>query len=145
RIPSSETRLARPRNVRTSLAVSESARTSRGCTRSKLPRTRRAVAGRSAMSAEERAQASVDNLLDVLDLDESSARTTEDIFTGRSHPMPTGRIYGGQVLGQSLLAAERTLSSDRAAHSMHGYFLRPGDSTQGVTISVDRIHDGRSF
>ncbi|GAA1526161.1 acyl-CoA thioesterase-2 [Microbacterium ginsengiterrae] len=97
------------------------------------------------MSAEERAQASVDNLLDVLDLDESSARTTEDIFTGRSHPMPTGRIYGGQVLGQSLLAAERTLSSDRAAHSMHGYFLRPGDSTQGVTISVDRIHDGRSF
>lgn len=97
------------------------------------------------MSAEARAQASVDNLLDVLDLDESRARTTEDIFTGRSHDMPTGRIYGGQVLGQSLLAAERTLSPGRAAHSMHGYFLRPGDSKQGVTISVDRIHDGRSF
>lgn len=97
------------------------------------------------MSAEARAQASVDNLLDVLDLDESRARTTEDIFTGRSHHMPTGRIYGGQVLGQSLLAAERTLSPGRAAHSMHGYFLRPGDSKQGVTISVDRIHDGRSF
>ncbi|MGO2684161.1 MAG: acyl-CoA thioesterase [Microbacterium sp.] len=97
------------------------------------------------MSAESRAQASVDHLLDVLDLDESSARTTEDIFTGRSHDMPTGRIYGGQVLGQSLLAAERTLSAGRAAHSMHGYFLRPGDSTQGVTIAIDRIHDGRSF
>ncbi|MGO1802602.1 MAG: acyl-CoA thioesterase [Microbacteriaceae bacterium] len=97
------------------------------------------------MSAESRAQASVDHLLDVLDLDESSARTTEDIFTGRSHDMPTGRIYGGQVLGQSLLAAERTLSPGRAAHSMHGYFLRPGDSTQGVTIAIDRIHDGRSF
>lgn len=97
------------------------------------------------MSADAPAQASVDNLLDVLDLDESQARTTEDIFTGRSHSMPTGRIYGGQVLGQSLLAAERTMPADRAVHSMHGYFLRPGDSAQGVTIAVDRIHDGRSF
>lgn len=97
------------------------------------------------MSADARAQASVDNLLDVLDLDESRARTTEDIFTGRSHDMPTGRIYGGQVLGQTLLAAERTMPADRAVHSMHGYFLRPGDSTQGITIAVDRIHDGRSF
>jgi len=97
------------------------------------------------MSAGARARAAVDRLLDVLDLDESSARTTEDIFTGRSHSMPTGRIYGGQVLGQALLAAERTMPSERAAHSMHGYFLRPGDSTQSVTIAVDRIHDGRSF
>lgn len=97
------------------------------------------------MSAEERAQASVDNLLDILDLDESQARTTEDIFTGRSHSMPTGRIYGGQVLGQALLAAERTMPPDRAVHSMHGYFLRPGDASQGITIAIDRIHDGRSF
>ena len=97
------------------------------------------------MSAAEQAQASVDNLLDVLDLDESQARTAEDIFTGRSQSMPTGRIYGGQVLGQSLIAAERTMSEDRAVHSMHGYFLRPGDASQGLTIAVDRIHDGRSF
>lgn len=97
------------------------------------------------MSADAQAQASVDGLLDVLDLDETRARTTEDIFTGRSQSMPTGRIYGGQVLGQSLIAAERTMPPDRAAHSMHGYFLRPGDSTQGLTIAVDRIHDGRSF
>lgn len=97
------------------------------------------------MSADAQARETVDNLLDVLDLDESQARTTEDIFTGRSHSMPTGRIYGGQVLGQSLLAAERTMPTDRAAHSMHGYFLRPGDASQGVTIAVDRIHDGRSF
>lgn len=103
------------------------------------------VAERSAVSAEEQAQASVDNLLDVLDLDESQARTGEDIFTGRSQSMPTGRIYGGQVLGQSLIAAERTMPEDRAVHSMHGYFLRPGDATQGLTIAVDRIHDGRSF
>lgn len=81
----------------------------------------------------------------MLDLDVSQARTDEDIFTGRSHSMPSGRIYGGQVLGQTIIAAERTMSEDRAVHSMHGYFLRPGDATQGLTIAVDRIHDGRSF
>ncbi|WP_144877572.1 acyl-CoA thioesterase II [Microbacterium sp. 1.5R] len=97
------------------------------------------------MTADSHAIRTVKQLLDVLDLDATSARTTEDIFTGRSHPMPSGRIYGGQVLAQSLLAAERTLPEDRAAHSMHGYFLRPGDASQGLTIAVDRIHDGRSF
>ncbi|GAA3948517.1 acyl-CoA thioesterase II [Microbacterium soli] len=81
----------------------------------------------------------------MLDLDASEARTTEDIFTGISHPMPTGRVYGGQVLAQSLVAAERTLPEERIAHSMHGYFLRPGDATAGITFAVDRIHDGRSF
>ncbi|MFJ6427822.1 acyl-CoA thioesterase [Microbacterium maritypicum] len=97
------------------------------------------------MSAEEHAIQTVERLLEVLDLDSTQARTTEDIFTGSSHPMPSGRIYGGQVLAQALLAAERTLPEDRAVHSMHGYFLRPGDASQGITISVDRIHDGRSF
>ncbi len=97
------------------------------------------------MSIDAHSEETVRILLDVLDLDEGSARTTEDIFTGRSHPMPTGRIYGGQVLAQSLIAAERTLPEERAVHSMHGYFLRPGDATQGLTIAVDRIHDGRSF
>lgn len=97
------------------------------------------------MSAESHAIRTVEQLLEVLDLDSTQARTTEDIFTGASHPMPTGRIYGGQVLAQSLIAAERTLPEDRPVHSMHGYFLRPGDSAQGITIAVDRIHDGRSF
>ncbi len=59
--------------------------------------------------------------------------------------MPTGRIYGGQVLGQSIIAAERTMPEGRVPHSMHGYFLRPGDAAQGLTFAVDRIHDGRSF
>jgi acyl-CoA thioesterase-2 len=84
-------------------------------------------------------------MLEVLDLDSSAARTTEDIFTGSSHPMPTGRIFGGQVLAQAIIAADRTTGDDRIPHSMHGYFLRPGDATQGLTLSVDRIHDGRSF
>lgn len=97
------------------------------------------------MSAQAHAIQTVERLLEVLDLDSTQARTTEDIFTGSSHPMPTGRIYGGQVLAQALLASERTLPEDRAVHSMHGYFLRPGDASQGITIAVDRIHDGRSF
>ncbi|MGB4136951.1 MAG: acyl-CoA thioesterase II [Microbacterium sp.] len=91
------------------------------------------------------AQETVDGLLKVLSLDVSDARTTEDIFTGISHPMPSGRIYGGQVLAQSVIAAERTLPDDRLLHSMHGYFLRPGDAAKGITLSIDRIHDGRSF
>ena len=84
-------------------------------------------------------------LLAVLDLRDSSARTTEDIFTGVSQSMPLGRVYGGQVLAQSIVAAARTIPDGRVVHSMHGYFLRPGDSSQGITFSVDRIHDGRSF
>lgn len=87
----------------------------------------------------------VAEMLDVLDLSSGDARTTEDIFTGASHPMPTGRIFGGQVLAQAIIAADRTTDDDRVPHSMHGYFLRPGDAGRGVTLSVDRIHDGRSF
>lgn len=88
---------------------------------------------------------SVASMLAVLDLAASDARTTEDIFTGVSQRMPHGRVYGGQVLAQSIVAAARTLPADRTVHSMHGYFLRPGDSDAGITFSVDRIHDGRSF
>ncbi|MBS1906402.1 MAG: acyl-CoA thioesterase II, partial [Actinobacteria bacterium] len=97
------------------------------------------------MTNDEPARRSVEMLREILDLDSSEARTTEDIFTGPSHPMPTGRIYGGQVLGQSIIAAERTMPEGRVPHSMHGYFLRPGDASQGLTFAVDRIHDGRSF
>lgn len=97
------------------------------------------------MASDEDARRSVDMLLGILDLGSTDARTTEDIFTGASHPMPTGRIYGGQVLGQSIIAAERTMPAGRVPHSMHGYFLRPGDAAQGLTFAVDRIHDGRSF
>lgn len=87
----------------------------------------------------------VAGMLDVLSLTGSEARTTEDIFTGVSQPMPLGRVYGGQVLAQSVVAAARTTAPGRVAHSMHGYFLRPGDAGQGITFAVDRIHDGRSF
>ncbi len=86
----------------------------------------------------------LDVLLHTLDITDTHARTSEDIFTATSHPMPTGRIFGGQVLGQAVIAAQRTIEG-RVIHSMHGYFLRPGDTTKPITFSVDRIHDGRSF
>ncbi|MCU1407404.1 MAG: tesB [Glaciihabitans sp.] len=84
-------------------------------------------------------------LLAALNLTDTGARTTEDIFTGPSQWQPLGRVFGGQVLAQSLLAAMRTVTEDRFIHSMHGYFLRPGDVSLPITFSVDRIHDGRSF
>ncbi|MFF2051596.1 acyl-CoA thioesterase [Leifsonia sp. NPDC058194] len=85
------------------------------------------------------------SLLTALDLTDTGARTSEDIFTGPSQWMPLGRVFGGQVLAQSIVAATRTVSDDRGIHSMHGYFLRPGDVNLPITFSVDRIHDGRSF
>jgi acyl-CoA thioesterase-2 len=85
------------------------------------------------------------DMLTALDLTDTQARTSEDIFTGPSMWTPHGRIFGGQVLAQSLMAAQRTLPPERAAHSMHGYFLRPGNIDLPITFSVDRIHDGRSF
>ncbi len=84
-------------------------------------------------------------MLQALTLTDTGARTTEDIFTAPSQWMPQGRVFGGQVMAQSVLAAIRTVEGDRFIHSMHGYFLRPGDVNLPITFSVDRIHDGRSF
>ncbi|EAR25564.1 acyl-CoA thioesterase II [marine actinobacterium PHSC20C1] len=84
-------------------------------------------------------------LLAALDLTDTGARTSEDIFTGPSQWMPQGRVFGGQVLAQALVAAQRTIAEGRPVHSMHAYFLRPGDINLPITFSVDRIHDGRSF
>jgi acyl-CoA thioesterase II len=83
--------------------------------------------------------------LAALDLTDTGARTSEDIFTGPSQWMPQGRVFGGQVLAQSLVAGQRTISEERNVHSMHAYFLRPGRVDLPITFSVDRIHDGRSF
>ncbi len=87
----------------------------------------------------------ISGLLAALDLTDTGARTSEDIFTGPSQWMPHGRVFGGQVLAQSLVAAQRTISQDRVVHSMHGFFMRPGNLDLPCTFSVDRIHDGRSF
>lgn len=68
-----------------------------------------------------------------------------DTFTGGSMPMPHGRVYGGQVLAQALLAAARTVPEERLPHSVHGYFLRAGEIDEPITFAVERMRDGRSF
>jgi acyl-CoA thioesterase-2 len=75
-----------------------------------------------------------------------------DVFIGRSQPMPHGRVFGGQVLAQSVIAAGRTVNDledaaerPRRIHSLHGYFLRPGDSDHPIRFTVERLRDGHSF
>jgi acyl-CoA thioesterase-2 len=85
------------------------------------------------------------SMLGALTLTETTARTREDIFTAPSQWQPHGRVFGGQVMAQAALAAMKTTPEDRIIHSLHGYFLRPGDVTEAITFAVDRIHDGRSF
>jgi acyl-CoA thioesterase-2 len=84
-------------------------------------------------------------LIRTLKLESVESTTREDVFEGPSQWMPHGRVYGGQVLAQSLVAATHTVADDRPVHSMHGYFLRAGDISQPITFSVDRLRDGRSF
>ena len=91
------------------------------------------------------AMSPLDAFLATLNLIDTGARTSEDIFTGGSQWMPYGRVFGGQVAAQSIMAAIRTVPDDRRIHSMRGYFLRPGDISKPITFAVDRIHDGNSF
>jgi acyl-CoA thioesterase-2 len=67
-----------------------------------------------------------------------------NLFRGNSRDIGTSRVFGGQVLAQALLAASATVE-DRLAHSLHAYFLRPGDPEAPIVYSVDRSRDGRSF
>lgn len=88
----------------------------------------------------------LDDLLQMLNLsDADGARTDEELFVGISQTRPSQRVFGGQVLAQSLVAGSRTVDSSRAVHSMHGYFLRAGDANQPITFGVQRLRDGRSF
>jgi acyl-CoA thioesterase II len=80
-------------------------------------------------------------LLAILELEERKP----DVFVGRTPSTERQRIFGGQVAGQALMAAERTAPEDRAVHSLHSYFLRPGDPAEEIRYEVDRIRDGRSF
>ncbi|UWD83693.1 acyl-CoA thioesterase II [Curtobacterium flaccumfaciens] len=84
------------------------------------------------------------DFLRTLRLEDTGASTGETILTGASHWSPGGRVFGGQVLAQCIVAAQRTIEG-RDVHSMHGYFLRPGDIDVPITFGVERIHDGRSF
>jgi acyl-CoA thioesterase II len=84
----------------------------------------------------------VQQLLTILDLEQLE----NNLFRGRSPQNGWQRVFGGQVVGQALVAAERTVdSSERVTHSLHGYFLRPGDPKVPIIYEVDRIRDGGSF
>lgn len=68
-----------------------------------------------------------------------------NIFRGQNEARFGPRLFGGQVLAQALVAAARTVETERQCHSLHGYFMRPGDADIPVVYHVDRIRDGRSF
>ncbi|WP_327005569.1 acyl-CoA thioesterase II [Dactylosporangium sp. NBC_01737] len=86
-------------------------------------------------------QAAVDALVRLLDLEALG----DDRFLGMSPPVGPQRVFGGQVAGQALVAAGRTVDPQRQVHSLHGYFVRPGDPTEPITYAVENIRDGRSF
>src|SRR5271163_4975184 len=86
-------------------------------------------------------KAVLDELVSLLALE----RIEENLFRGQSQDLGWGTVFGGQVLGQALSAAVQTAPSDRAVHSLHAYFLRPGDVKKPIVYDVDRIRDGGSF
>lgn len=85
------------------------------------------------------------DLIDMLAVVDMGARTHYDVFTGPTIPTPHGNTFGGQVLGQAIAASGQTVPEDRQLHSMHGYFMRPGNSNKRMTFEIARLYDGRSF
>ena len=84
---------------------------------------------------------SLQDLMGLLDLEEIE----KNHYRATSPSEGWQRVYGGQVIGQALVAASRTVTEERHAHSLHGYFLRPGEMDIPILYTVDRIRDGRSF
>jgi acyl-CoA thioesterase-2 len=83
----------------------------------------------------------LDRLVALLDLE----KIEENIFRGVSPAHSPVRVFGGQVAGQALVAAGRTVPDERRVHSLHAYFIRGGDPSVPIVYEVDRIRDGRSF
>ncbi len=83
----------------------------------------------------------VSELVSLLQLE----RLEENLFRGQSRDIGTKFVFGGQVLGQALSAAQQTVEPDRLAHSLHAYFLRTGDASAPIIYEVDRARDGSSF
>ena len=83
----------------------------------------------------------VGEVIDLLQLE----RIEENLFRGQSRDIGTRFVFGGQVLGQALSAAQRTVDADRVVHSLHAYFLRAGDIEAPIVYDVDRARDGKSF
>jgi len=83
----------------------------------------------------------IDVLIKTLDLE----KIEENLFRGSSPQVGWQRVFGGQVIGQALVAAIRTVATDRSVHSLHGYFMRPGDPKVPIIYEVHRDRDGASF
>ena len=83
----------------------------------------------------------LDTLVSLLSLE----RIEENLFRGNSQDLGFPQLFGGQVIGQALSAASQTVTPERHVHSIHGYFLRPGDAHQPVVYDVDLVRDGGSF
>ncbi len=83
----------------------------------------------------------LDELVHLLALE----KIEEDLYRGQSQDLGWGIVFGGQVLGQALTAAARTVPAERPVHSLHAYFLRPGNVNAPIVYDVDRIRDGSSF
>lgn len=96
---------------------------------------------RQPVLAERTAAEAVADLVAVLDVE----KIDEDLFRGAPSPNERGRAFGGQVASQSLMAAIRTAGEGFTVHSMHSYFLLPGDPLHPIVYDVQRIRDGRSF
>jgi acyl-CoA thioesterase II len=92
-------------------------------------------------SKTEKSQSALAALLSILDLEQLE----QNLFRGQSPKQGWQRVYGGQVLGQALVAAVRTVDEPRTAHSLHAYFLLGGDPSHPIIYDVERIRDGRSF
>ena len=83
----------------------------------------------------------LDGLVQLLDLEQLEV----NLFRGVSPPQSPTRVFGGQVAGQALVAAGRTVPADREVHSLHAYFIRPGDPRVPIVYEAERVRDGRSF
>ena len=85
--------------------------------------------------------AAMQQLLDILDLEQLE----HNLYRGRSPQESWQRVFGGQTIAQALVAAQRTVDLDRHVHSLHAYFMRPGDTAIPIVYQVDRLRDGGSF
>lgn len=93
------------------------------------------------MSRQTKTLAPMEELIATLDIE----KLEENLFRGVSPNAGWQRVFGGQVIAQALVAAQRTVEADRFAHSLHAYFMRPGDPSVPILYQVERLRDGSSF
>ncbi|NEG69543.1 acyl-CoA thioesterase [Bifidobacterium choloepi] len=105
----------------------------------------RPINDEAATNGAEEANARLRRLVNVLRLGDPSEYRGHTYINGESMYFPTGRVYGGQVIAQSLIAASKTVPEGREPNSIHGYFIAPGDIHQDLLFDVENLRDGHSF